>query len=56
MVKANVVKKYSHTHFDTNGLEFRASKFQNDALKNVATNVPGKKTRVMAVMTRMSAV
>jgi len=55
-VSANVTEKYNHTQFDTSGLVLRGSKFQNDALKSVATNVPGGKTSVMAVMTRMSAV
>jgi hypothetical protein len=53
-VKAKVARKYSQTHFETIGPELRGSKFQKDALKSVATNVPGRKTRVMAVMTRIS--
>jgi hypothetical protein len=55
IVNAKVTKKYNQTHPDTRGPVLRGSKFQNDALKRVATNVPGKNTRVMVVMTRMSA-
>jgi hypothetical protein len=54
-INASVMKKYSQTHPDTMGPVVRGSKFQNDALKSVATNVPGRKTRVIAVMTRISA-
>jgi hypothetical protein len=54
-VNARVMTKYNHTHLETMGPVACGSKFQKEVLKSVATNVPGKKTRVMAVMARISA-
>jgi hypothetical protein len=54
-VRPMVTSQYSHTQLDTLEPWFPGAKSQNDVLKNVATNVPGRKIRVMAVISRISA-
>ena len=50
-----VTTKYRYTQYVTFVPSLSGEKSQNVVLKKVATNVPGRKMRVIAVMSRISA-